>query len=100
MHNEQLRKKAAEAVDVTNDSGLLRLTCKGETCEINNTEKIGNRKGVNLPGLIVEPSALSDKDKRDLDWDTCIKKHWADQPNYIAPKIISKIENVEGIQNF
>jgi pyruvate kinase len=30
----------------------------------------------------------------------CIQKHWASQPNYLAPKIISKVENLEGIQNF
>ncbi|KUF94262.1 hypothetical protein AM588_10009832 [Phytophthora nicotianae] len=112
--------------------GLIRLTCtsvgKGEiTCHIHNTEEIGNRKGVNLPGLIVDLPALSEKDKRDLDWgvqhdidfiaasfirkasdvneirsfvDECVKKHWGNQPSYIAPKIISKVENLEGIQNF
>ncbi|RLN77593.1 hypothetical protein BBJ28_00000448 [Nothophytophthora sp. Chile5] len=112
--------------------GLIRLTCTavgdGEvTCMICNTEEIGNRKGVNLPGLIVELPALSDKDRRDLDFGVqhdidfiaasfirkasdvheirdfvaqCIKKHWAHEPSYIAPKIISKVENLEGIQNF
>ncbi|CAI5737407.1 unnamed protein product [Peronospora destructor] len=112
--------------------GLIRLTCtavgKGEvTCEIENTEEIGNCKGVNLPGLIVDLPALSEKDKCDLDWgvkqdidfiaasfirkasdvneirsyvDECVRKHWAHEPNYIAPKIISKVENLEGVQNF
>lgn len=110
--------------------GLIHLTVdevKGNDvrCTINNTEKLGNRKGVNLPGLIVELPALSEKDKRDLDFgvkndidfiaasfirkasdvheirkfvDGCIEKYWPE--GYIAPKIISKVENLEGVQNF
>ncbi|CAH0513826.1 unnamed protein product [Peronospora belbahrii] len=129
-------KQLAETVKVGDTvllcDGLIRLTCtgvgKGEiTCMIENTEEIGNNKGVNLPGLIVDLPALSEKDKRDLDWgvkhdidfiaasfirkasdvneirsyvDECVKKHWAHQPNYIAPKIISKVENLEGVENF
>ncbi|TMW58962.1 hypothetical protein Poli38472_007107 [Pythium oligandrum] len=111
--------------------GLIHLTVlsvDGEhnvRCLINNTEEIGNRKGVNLPGLIVELPALSSKDKDDLEFgvkndidfiaasfirkpsdvieirefvDQCVKKYW--DADYIGPKIISKIENLEGIQNF
>lgn len=110
--------------------GLIDLTAvsvEGNEvrCRINNTEEIGNRKGVNLPGLIVDLPALSSKDKKDLEFGVindvefvaasfirkasdvneirafiaeCVKKH---QPTgYIAPQIISKIENLEGIQNF
>lgn len=111
--------------------GLIRLTvvaveASGDVrCVINNTEELGNRKGVNLPGLIVDLPALSEKDKRDLDFgvqhdidfiaasfirkasdvheirafvDQCIEKYWPE--GYIAPKIISKVENLEGVQNF
>ncbi|GAB9468793.1 hypothetical protein Gpo141_00006100 [Globisporangium polare] len=110
--------------------GLIHLTAikvEGDEvrCVINNTEEIGNRKGVNLPGLIVELPALSEKDKQDLDFGVkndvdfiaasfirkasdvvqikefvagCVAKYWG--ADYIAPKIISKIENLEGIQNF
>ncbi|TDH74279.1 hypothetical protein CCR75_005070 [Bremia lactucae] len=129
---QQLSNTVKVGDTVLLSDGLIRLTCtgvgKGEiTCDIHNTEEIGNRKGVNLPGLIVELPALSEKDKCDLDWgvqqdidfiaasfirkasdvdeirafvDKCIQKHWASQPEYIAPKIISKIENLEGVQNF
>ncbi|KAG2786158.1 Pyruvate kinase [Phytophthora cactorum] len=129
---QQLAETVKVGDTVLLSDGLIRLTCtsvgKGEiTCHIHNTEEIGNRKGVNLPGLIVELPALSDKDKRDLDWgvqhdidfiaasfirkasdvneirsfvDECVKKHWSNQPGYIAPKIISKVENLEGVQNF
>lgn len=110
--------------------GLIHLTAihvdgNDVRCRINNTEEIGNRKGVNLPGLIVELPALSEKDKQDLDFGVqhdvdfiaasfirkasdveqiktfvadCVRKHWP--ADYVAPKIISKIENLEGIQNF
>ncbi|KAJ0400800.1 hypothetical protein ATCC90586_008087 [Pythium insidiosum] len=111
--------------------GLIHLTVlevesdKEVRCLIKNTEELGNKKGVNLPGLIVELPALSDKDKADLEFgvqndidfiaasfirkptdvleirefvQSCINKHWP--ADYIAPKIISKIENLEGIQNF
>ncbi|KAI9919270.1 hypothetical protein PsorP6_017758 [Peronosclerospora sorghi] len=112
--------------------GLVRLTCidvgQGEiTCRIENTEEIGNRKGVNLPGLVVDLPALSEKDRRDLDWgvqhdidfiaasfirkasdvheirsfvDACVAKHWHEDPTYVAPKIIAKVENLEGVLNF
>ncbi|KAJ0392273.1 hypothetical protein ATCC90586_011157 [Pythium insidiosum] len=111
--------------------GLFRLTVlKVESdrevrCLINNSEELGHRKGVNLPGLIVDLPALSEKDKQDLDFgvrhdidfiaasfirkptdvlemrayvDECVKRHWP--ADYIAPRIIAKIENLEGIQNF
>lgn len=111
--------------------GLIRLTVveivsgTDVRCLIHNTEEIGNRKGVNLPGLIVDLPALSEKDMEDLEFgvkndidfiaasfirkptdvlqirsyvDACVKKYHA--PGYVAPKIISKIENLEGIQNF
>ncbi|TYZ57950.1 hypothetical protein PybrP1_002019 [[Pythium] brassicae (nom. inval.)] len=110
--------------------GLITLTAVhvagGDVrCVINNTEEIGNRKGVNLPGLIVELPALSEKDKADLDFGVkhdvdfiaasfirkasdveqirtfvagCVRQYWP--ADYVAPKIISKIENLEGIQNF
>jgi pyruvate kinase len=110
--------------------GLIHLTAvkvEGNEvrCVINNTEEIGNRKGVNLPGLIVELPALSEKDMLDLEFGVkndvdfiaasfirkasdveqikefvagCVAKYWP--ADYVAPKIISKIENLEGIQNF
>ncbi|DAZ93153.1 TPA: hypothetical protein N0F65_006352 [Lagenidium giganteum] len=110
--------------------GLIRLTAVAVEnnevrCLINNTEELGNTKGVNLPGLIVELPALATKDKEDLEFgvkndidfiaasfirkpedvleirefvDQCMKKYWP--VGHPAPKIISKIENFEGITNF
>uniref|UniRef100_A0AAV1UV78 Pyruvate kinase n=1 Tax=Peronospora matthiolae TaxID=2874970 RepID=A0AAV1UV78_9STRA len=129
-------KQLTETVKVNDtvllSDGLIRLTCvavgKGEiTCTVENSDELGNQKGVNLPGLKIDLPALSSKDKRDLDWsvkndvdfiaasfirkasdvkeirtfvDECVKKHWTHEPTYIAPKIISKIENLEGVENF
>ena len=54
--------------DILLDDGLIRLRVvqvQGEevVCDVVNTETLGNRKGVNLPGLVVDLPALTAKDK-------------------------------------
>uniref|UniRef100_A0A7S2W1R6 Pyruvate kinase n=1 Tax=Mucochytrium quahogii TaxID=96639 RepID=A0A7S2W1R6_9STRA len=112
------------------DDGLIRLTVdtidgKDVSCTIQNTEKLGNRKGINLPGLCVDLPGLTDKDREDIAFgvkndvdfvaasfirrpsdvlemrsfiDEQMAKHWPS--SHPAPKIISKIENYEGVSNF
>ena len=113
------------------DDGLIELTVleiegvDKVRCIIKNTEQLGSRKGVNLPGLSVDLPALTDKDKKDIEYgvkndvdfvaasfvrtakdvqeirdfiNTCHATHWPE--GYPAPAIISKIENQEGITNF
>ncbi|TGG94226.1 pyruvate kinase PykF [Natronospirillum operosum] len=105
------------------DDGLLELRVteiKGGdvVCEVLNNGELGNKKGVNLPGVSVSLPALSDKDRRDLvfgceqDVDfvaaSFIRKA-SDVEEIRAHlranggdniRIISKIENQEGIDNF
>ncbi|CAK4082181.1 unnamed protein product [Aphanomyces euteiches] len=114
------------------DDGLISLSVESVDasngrvhCRIENTETLGNRKGVNLPGLIVDLPALTEKDKQDVEFgikhdmdfiavsfvrsasdilavkefvNETMAKYWpADHP---APKLIAKIENHQGVTNF
>merc|ERR1740138_229259 len=110
------------------DDGLLSLAveavdvAKGELqCKIINTVKLGSRKGCNLPNVDVDLPALSEKDKSDLKFGveqgvdmifaSFIRKASdvqevrarlvaADAVVGKRIKIISKIENHEGVRNF
>ena len=105
------------------DDGLISLTVvaiEGENvrCRVNNGGALGGRKGVNLPGVKITLPALTEKDKGDLAFG-CeqgvdfvaasfvrkasdvigIRKH-LDEHGGKSIKIISKIENQEGLENF
>ncbi len=105
------------------DDGLIQLTVKEISgndviCNVENTGELGNKKGVNLPGVSVQLPALSEKDKSDIAWGASqnidfvaasfIRK--ASDVEEIREllkasggdnvKIISKIENQEGVDNF
>ena len=105
------------------DDGLINLTVESKTdtevnCVVNNTGELGQKKGVNLPGVKVALPALSEKDKGDLvfgceqgvDFVAASFIRKADDVREIrahltanggaAIKIISKIENQEGVDNF
>lgn len=114
-----------EGSEILIDDGLISLTVtsvdakSGDvTCRINNNGSLGETKGVNLPGAAVDLPALTEKDKADLkfgceqqvdmvaasfirkasdvhDIRGHIKKHGGS-----SIKIISKIENQEGLHNF
>jgi len=85
--------------------------------KILNTGKVGSRKGVNLPNCNVDLPAVSEKDKADLKWGveqgvdmifaSFVRKaadvhdvRKALGPNGQHIKIISKIENHEGMQKY
>jgi pyruvate kinase len=79
--------------------GLIRLTVldvgfNEVRCLINNTEQIGNKKGVNLPGLIVDLPALSSKDKEDLEFGV------QNDVDFIAASFIRKPDDVVQIRQF
>jgi len=105
------------------DDGLIQLTVteiKGQDviCRVENNGELGNKKGVNLPGVSVQLPALSEKDRADIVWGA------SQDVDFVAAsfirkasdvieirellaanggeniKIISKIENQEGVDNF
>lgn len=120
---EDFAKDLSVGNTVLLDDGLLQLTVteiKGNNvvCRVENTGELGNKKGVNLPGVSVKLPALSEKDKSDIVWGcgqgvdfvaaSFIRK--ASDVEEIRAllnanggesiKIISKIENQEGVDNF
>jgi len=104
------------------DDGLISLRVEeiGESSlktRVINTGALGSRKGVNLPGVCIDLPALSEKDRRDLKFAveqgvdmifaSFIRKaadvHEVREclgPDGTHIKIVSKIENQEGVQNF
>lgn len=107
------------------DDGLIGLKVLSKNaeeteavCEVLNNAMLGNKKGVNLPGVITNLPALSEKDRGDLVFgiergvdfiavsfvrkkkDVEEVRSWLDQNGGHDVKIISKIENQEGLDNF
>ena len=105
------------------DDGLIGLEVKeikGNEifCKVKNSGQLGQKKGVNLPGVSVSLPALAEKDKKDLKFgcevgvdyiaasfirkasDVAEVRRVLDENGGEHIKIISKIENQEGIDNF
>jgi len=128
MDYVNLPKVMAVGQSIMLDDGLieLKVTAKDEaagtlTCEVVNAGKLGSKKGCNLPEVDVDLPALSEKDKKDLEFAvqqnvdmifaSFIRKAQdvrdvraclvaADETIGKRIKIISKIENHEGMRNF
>lgn len=120
---ENLATDLAVGNTILLDDGLIELTVteisgSDVICKVENTGELGNKKGVNLPGVKVNLPALSEKDRADIAWGcqqgidfvaaSFIRK--ASDVHEIREvltanggekvKIISKIENQEGVDNF
>ncbi|GAA5219056.1 pyruvate kinase PykF [Corallincola platygyrae] len=120
---EDFAKDLSVGNTVLLDDGLIQLTVTEITgndvvCRVENTGELGNKKGVNLPGVSVNLPALSEKDKSDLVWgasqgvdfvaasfirresDVLEIRELLNANGGETVKILSKIENQEGVDNF
>ena len=113
--------KAGDTVLV--DDGLIAMEVKEVTdkevrCVVKNNGDLGENKGINLPGVSVNLPALAEKDINDLKFgceqgidfvaasfirkadDVLAVRKVLDENGGESIKIISKIENQEGLNNF
>lgn len=97
---------------------VLEIKDKNITCKVLNGGKLSNRKSINVPGLVLNLPLLSDRDKNDIIFGIehgfdIIAASFVRKPEDILAirnvlkeynaediKIISKIENSEGVENF
>ena len=104
------------------DDGLVGLTVKevnndNIVCEVQNSGIVKNHKGVNVPGVKVNLPAITEKDRSDIEFgieqgidfiaasfvrkvsDVLAIREILEENNAEHIKIISKIENQEGVEN-
>ena len=117
-----LAEDVSEGKIILIDDGLIGLKVIGKTdkeihCEIINGGELGEKKGVNVPGVPVRLPAITEKDKEDIKFGAeqgidfiaasfvrnaeCILEIRAYLKSLGAPfiPIIAKVENSEGIDN-
>ncbi len=105
------------------DDGKIALSVESSTdtdinCTVVAGGKIGNHKGVNIPNIHIDMEYLSKKDKEDIIFgvenkvdfiaasfvrnkeDVIALRNFVDYYGGQDIKIISKIENIEGVNNF
>jgi len=118
-----LAKQVRAGNDILIDDGKIHLTVEeidGDdiVCKVVNGGIVSNHKGINIPGIHLDIPYLSETDKQDLLFgiendidfvaasfirckeDVIALRKFIDYNGGHSIKIISKIENMEGIQNF
>ena len=119
---KELAKDVKPADTILIDDGLVGLTVKeikGDdiVCEVQNSGIVKNHKGVNVPGVKVNLPAITEKDRSDIEFgieqgidfiaasfvrkvsDILAIREILEEKNATDIKIISKIENQEGVDN-
>lgn len=88
-----------EGTELLLDDGKLRLkvlkaTGKTAECEVMVGGKLSDRKGVNIPNAIVKMSALTDKDRRDLDFALELGVDWVALSFVQRPEDVAEIKKI------
>ncbi|XAM50366.1 Pyruvate kinase [Terrisporobacter vanillatitrophus] len=119
---KELAKDVKPGDTILIDDGLVGLTVKeikGDdiVCEVQNSGIVKNHKGVNVPGVKVNLPAITEKDRSDIEFgieqgidfiaasfvrkvsDVLAIREILEANNADHIKIISKIENQEGVDN-
>ena len=97
---------------------VVEIKNKNIKCQVKNGGKLSNRKSINVPGLSLNLPLLSNKDRQDIIFgiqngfdiiavsfvrkpdDIIAIRDVLREYNALDTKIISKIENIEGVENF
>jgi len=93
LPHPEIFEAAKPGTDLLLDDGRIRLRVKTVTAKTIDTEvltagTLSNRKGVNVPGVLLRLSALSDKDRADLDFALDLGVDW------IALSFVQRPEDV------
>jgi pyruvate kinase len=93
LPHPEIFEAAKAGTDLLLDDGRIRLRVKKVTAKTIDTEvltagTLSNRKGVNVPGVLLRLSALSDKDRADLDFALDLGVDW------IALSFVQRPEDV------
>ncbi len=120
---KELPKQLSKGNRVLIDDGrvsleVLSVTDREIECVVTNGGEISNRKGVNIPNVHLDYPYMSKKDEEDLKFgvemdvdfiaasfvrskeDVVAIRNFLDYHGGYNIKIISKIENIEGVENF
>ncbi|USG62847.1 pyruvate kinase [Sneathiella marina] len=81
------------------DDGKLKMTVTGVSdnhvdCVVSTGGKLSDRKGVNIPNVVVKISALTDKDRRDLDFALELGVDWVALSFVQRPEDIAEVKKI------